>query len=244
MSSKCQTESLCPPLKARRIVKRHPQRIFPNLLPSLCWNHSALWSVFSSLTQPNKLRSLLDRKVAELPNIQVEETILGTESEFAATPSQPRQKLLSTASHPFSSPSTFPGPPPRISVLGICPEAPIKGADIFSYIVGEPSSPTYWIYFSWITENIYIFDHVFHYNILMWGSRCIKIFFYHYLLWIVRATKIYDLLESSNVLHRKTCVLYVWKYRANAGYLLIFLSRLYICMFAVLVTCSVFIWIG
>lgn len=141
MSSKCQIQSLCPPLKVGRILRRHPQKIFHNLLPSLCWNHSALWSVFSCLMQPNKLRSLLDKKVAELQNIQVGETILGTESEFAATPSQPRQKLLSTASLLFSS--TFPGPPPRVSVLGICPEAPIKGVDIFSYTVGELSSTTY-----------------------------------------------------------------------------------------------------
>lgn len=80
---------------------------------------------------------------------------------FAATPCQPRWKLLSPASHPFSPPSTFPGPFPRVSALGIYTEAPIKGADIFSYINGEPSLPIPWVYFSWITEKMYIYDFFF-----------------------------------------------------------------------------------
>lgn len=67
-------------------------------------------------------------------------------------------KITSLASHPSSPPSTFPGSFPRVCDLGFYTKAPIKGVDIISNVSGEPSLPTSWIYFSWITEKIYPLD--------------------------------------------------------------------------------------
>lgn len=49
----------------------------PNLLFCLCWHHQAPWSMFSLFMQPNKLGSLLERKMAELNIIEVGKNIPG-----------------------------------------------------------------------------------------------------------------------------------------------------------------------
>lgn len=41
---------------------------------------------------------------------------------------------------------------------GISVEALVKGVDIFSYTSRKPNLPTSWVYFSWNSEKIYIFN--------------------------------------------------------------------------------------